>query len=60
MEEVDSLSIGALQEVIDDLEDKLLKLDKRTVKYKKAVIELNDLFMIYNKKRGEKIYKLIK
>lgn len=54
-----SLELGQLQEIIGDLEDSMPK-DKRTQEYKEWIKDLNNLFTIYNKKKGEKIYKLIK
>ena len=54
------MSLGELQEIITQEEDALSRLDKRTSRYKIAVSNLNILFEVYNKKHGEKIYKLIK
>lgn len=54
-----SLELGQLQEIIGDMEENIPK-DKRTQEYKEHIKDLNNLFIIYNKKKGEKIYKLIK
>lgn len=54
-----SIGLGELQEIIDDMENNPPK-DKRKAEYKEYVKTLNNFFDLYNKKRGEKIYRLIK
>lgn len=55
----DELSLGELQEIISEAEDRIPK-DRRTIRYREYVSFLNELFKIYNEKRKEKVYKLIK
>lgn len=55
----DNMSIGELQEIISNLEDRTPQ-DKRTVRYRQHVLELNALFLIYNARVKDKIYKIIK
>ena len=55
----DELSLVELQEIISAAEDSIPK-DKRTIRYREHVSFLNELFKIYNEKRKEKVYKLIR
>ena len=52
-------SLGHLQEIIEGLENRP-PLDKRKKEYKSHIDNLNSLFKIYNKKAGQKIYRIIK
>jgi len=57
--QINNMPIGELQEIISNLEDSTPK-DKRTVRYRHHILELNNLFIIYNSRVKEKIYKLIR
>lgn len=52
-------NLGYLQEIISKLENDFPK-DKRKLEYKRYVEQFNGVLTIYNKKAGEKIYKIIK